>query len=320
MSGPTLLTQDEIEALLALVREPEAEDGTDAFGRKIARRDFSRPEALPHRELERLWSRAKDGAQRVAEGLTRWLRLEASAELMAVEPLRFGTVLEAAGAACLLYPIRCGAGGAHTGCLSVDPSLALAAVDRVLGGGGRARFAPRALTTVERRVADRLAQHVSQSLADALSDSIVIAPPTVAPITRPREARFLDPQTACIVATYTIGGELAETELAAVLPTSAFPRPESGGAAAPPDAAPPALGGVEVELAVTLGETALALRELLALELGDVIPLSTSRGGPLAVAVEGSVVASGRAGTRGGTLAVALDTVHRSATRAGKTP
>jgi flagellar motor switch protein FliM len=318
--GQTLLTQEEIEALLALVQQPESELGEDALGRKVARRDFSRPEALPHRELERLWARAKDGAQRMAESLTRWLRLEATVELMAVEPLRFGTVLEATGLACLLYPIRCGAGGGQAGCVSIDPSLALASVDRVLGGGGRARFAPRALTSVERRVADRLAQHVTQALADALADSIVVTAPAAPPITRPREARFLDAQTACIVATYTVGGELAETELQVVLPTAGFPRPEGGGAAAPPSAAPPALGGVEVELAVTLGETALALRDLLALEPGDVVPLSTSRTAPLAVSVEGSVVAAGRAGTRGGTLAIALETVHRSAPRGGKTP
>jgi flagellar motor switch protein FliM len=67
---------------------------------------------------------------------------------------------------------------------------------------------------------------------------------------------------------------------------------------------PSALDGISVPLIIELGETAVATQDLQSLESGDVISLDTALGGFVPVYLGGYVKILGRAGTKGGRLAV----------------
>lgn len=71
--------------------------------------------------------------------------------------------------------------------------------------------------------------------------------------------------------------------------------------------APPHLAGIGVKLSVELGATMVPLRELLQLEVGDVIPLQVHVGQPVGVRVEEQIRARARFGAHRGRMAVVIE-------------
>ncbi len=331
MSPQTLLSQEEIEALLELVqsdRPSAAAAAGDAPHRGVIEgegdeavtlRDFSKPESLPRSEFEFLWSEATDAASRVRDALSRWLRMEAHVECVGIEPAQFQVFTASLPSPCAVYPLRCGTGSAFFAALQIDSSLALACIDRTLGGTGRARFASRALTSVERLVCDRLANTILGSLSDGLVDAFPMERTFFGALaTSPRQARCLEPDAPVLVATYSIGGELAETEVRLVVPTAAYPKRTAKVSAARPASTPPALPSVAVELSVRLGNATLSLQDLLALEPGDVVALDARTDAPSHLEVEGLDVATANVGTFRDHFAVSIDRVLRTLGPAAK--
>lgn len=321
MAGNTLLTQDEIEALLDLVHATAAGDGAPAAKApaRVERRDFGRPEGLPGAPQERLWAESAVTASRVAEALAKWMRLDVRVELIAIEPLYFQSVQAGTAPHALVYPLKCGANGAHRGALTVDPVLALAAVDRILGGTGKHRAGARALTSVERTVADRVAATVAKAAADGFGELFPIDPAPAGPPLEPRRLAHLhEPKTPVLSVAFAVAGDVAETQLKLTLPLEPLREFAAGAAAAAPDALPDPLREVSVEVAVQLGGATIPLRDLIELEPGDVIRLDATPESAVTVDVEGRFVGSGRLGVVDRKLAISLESVPRRPTSAGK--
>src|SRR5262245_10337972 len=275
MAPQSLLTQDEVEALLELVESGKhglgdvAEiDDAAAGGQPVLKRDFSKPDKLPREEYRWFQGEATHAGTRAAEALARWLEMDIRMECVGIEIQRFQAFTAGLASPCVAYPVAC---GNAQGVLAIDPPAVLAAVDRVLGGTGKSRFLARTLTTVELPMALRFATTALQALADGLSDVVAMAKePAGPPALHTRQARFVPPDSKCLVLTYSIAGEVQEAEMKLAFPATLFQRKsgqESSRAAAAP---PPALPSIGVDVAVRLAETTIRLRELLALERGDV--------------------------------------------------
>ena len=125
-------------------------------------------------------------------------------------------------------------------------------------------------------------------------------------------AHLHEAKTPALVLTYGIAGDVAETELKLLLPLEPLARAVAAAGAGAPSALPETLREVSVEIAVHLGGATIALRDLLALEPGDVIPLEASPSTPVSVEVEGRPVGRGRLGVVDRTLAVSLESVPPS--------
>ncbi|MBI3819098.1 MAG: FliM/FliN family flagellar motor switch protein [Planctomycetes bacterium] len=339
MAPQALLTQDEIEALLELVESggrnmpslshdaapggghaAKTDKAAPAGGpnvyntnNEIAPRDFTKPDQLPRDEFDRLQGEAAHAAARISDSLARWLRLDVRAECVAIEIQQYKTFLAGLMSPCLVFPIKCGRESASLGVLSADTSLVLAIVDRTLGGKGKARFAARALSSIELPMANRLCGILLKSLADGFSDVLhVEKSPAGAPATQLRQARLIENDTNVIIATYSIGGELAETEVRFVFPAAAYPKNEGRAAAPAAVPSPPAIPSIAVEVAVRLGSTDITIRDLLALDKGDVISLDQNAGEPARIDVEGNVTATARVGTRERNFAVVIESIVRA--------
>ena len=76
-------------------------------------------------------------------------------------------------------------------------------------------------------------------------------------------------------------------------------------------ALPPDIGSTRVEVSAVLAELEIMLTELLALEPGDLIPLSSAPGEPILVRVEGEPCGRARFGERDGRMAVRLTEILR---------
>lgn len=324
MTQQTLLSQEEIEALLDLVQssgelglsspsEPKFEEPTPATSDELVeKRDFSKPESLPRTELEFYWNESTHAATRVSDLLTKWLRMDVKVECMSIEPALFGSFLASLPTPCLVYRVGAGQGYAQPAALAFDPSVALAVVDRVLGAAGKARFASRILTGVEQTQAKYLATIVARALAEGLAEVLPIEKEvsSSAAMTM-RAARYTSSDTPVLIATYSIAGELAETELRLVVPAAAFPRREELGVFQDSAELPPALPEVTVRVSARLGEAQITLHELVELEVGDIIALDSRVEAPISVEVEGRPVAHARIGTVGERLGVTVESLMR---------
>lgn len=316
MAAQTLLTQEEIDALLELVEEkgagdprdsggePEAPEGADDTVRK---RDFSRPDPLPKSEQQWFQGEATHAAVRLAESLTKWLGYSVRVECVGIELQPYESILRSLETPCLVY--RYG-GPDGEGVLALDPSLALATVDRLLGGQGKARYVARTLTAVELPIAAMLAERVLTALADGLADVVTLPrQPAGPPAMHVRQARVLRADEKCLVLTYAVAGDLAETELRLVLSAASLAKKRADSDAPKDEGLPPELSKVGVELGVKLSEADLTLAEILALEPGDVVTLDGDAGSPVCVEVEGRPVARGTLGAVHENFAVSIDEI-----------
>jgi len=111
---------------------------------------------------------------------------------------------------------------------------------------------------------------------------------------------------------------VAETEAKLLVPLEPVQRMVVSAAAAGPDSLPEPLREVSVEVAVQLGGATIALRDLIALEPGDVIPLDATPASAVSVDVEGRPVGVGRLGILDRKLAVSLESVPRRPLTADK--
>ncbi|MFN0205567.1 MAG: flagellar motor switch protein FliM [Planctomycetota bacterium] len=322
----TLLSQDEIEALLELVEneranapsssDREVSDNLQIDDAEILRRDFSKPDRLPRDEYQWLQGEAAHAAVRASDALSKWLRLDARIECVAIETQKYKSFLSGLTLPCVVYPIRFGEEDAHPGAISFDPSLILAAVDRVLGGKGRARFAPRVISAIELPVGDRLARLILNSFSEGFADVVHIAKEmSGAPGFHVRHARFVEFESPVIVVTYSVGGDLAETELRFVIPSAACQHKDSAPAAVVPAGPLPSLNNVHVEVAVRLAETNMTIRELLQLEAGDVVEMDQNAGSFASVEVEGTLVANASVGTYQNEFAVTIENLIQNTIR-----
>jgi flagellar motor switch protein FliM len=75
---------------------------------------------------------------------------------------------------------------------------------------------------------------------------------------------------------------------------------------------PQQLGEIDIPVRAELGTAQLAVQDLMALELGDVIVLDTNVGGPVTVAAEGQMRALADLGRREGKLAVRLRSIEKN--------
>jgi flagellar motor switch protein FliM len=330
MTPQNLLSQEEIETLLELVQSeknavleglPPGAGGTLRRGRRrksgggadgddsdVQRRDFSRPGCLPRDEFEWLQGEAAHAAARAANALSTWLHLDVKVECVAIETQQYKSFLASLPSPCVVYPIACGENNALHGALSLDSSLVLAAVDRALGGRGRARFVPRMLSSIELPMALRVAKSVLRSFGEGFADVMPIAAePSGPPGLHMRHARFLEFDTPVVIITYSIAGDLAETELRFVAPVSACQKHGVRSIVPQATGAPPAMPKIEVEVAVRLGESTMTLADLLKLEEGDVVPMEQDVGSAVEIEVEGIPVAVGRAGTIQNDFAVTIE-------------
>jgi flagellar motor switch protein FliM len=321
------LTQDEIDALLELVGAERGAPGEAVHDAGAVRafaaaegpvkRDFSKPDPIPKDDFLWFQAEAAHAATRVAEGISKWLQLDARVECAAIELQQYRAFLRGLQNHCLVYPLQ--NGDECQGALSLDPALALAAVDRVLGGAGRSRFASRTLTSVELPIGLALAKKIAGALAEGLSDIVAVpreAP--AAPALHVRQARFIAPDVKCVVLTYCVTGDLVETEVRLVCPAHLFAKAGSKDRSHGPAAIPPELVKIGVEVGVRLSETDLTIGEILALEPGDVVPLDGDAGSSVRVEVEGRPVAKGSLGRVHENFAVAIEEILAHPTNLGE--
>lgn len=204
-----------------------------------------------------------------------------------------------------------------TGVLQLPMGVVMSVVDRLLGGPGGPDQPNRALRDIEVGLVRHLLDRIVHELTVAF-ESLAPAAPVVEELeSDPQFLQIAAPSEPVIVAEFEvrIGEQVAESTLCvpfatlqpaldAITSSRVTHRTERDGRAAL--AVERQLSVVPVEVAVTFNEVSVRSSQILALEVGDVLPLRHAVSQPLSVLADGIPVAVAVPGSHGQHLAAQI--------------
>ena len=202
------------------------------------------------------------------------------------------------------------------GVLQLPLPIAMAAVDRLLGGSGEAVQPERPLTDIETMLVRELVTRVLRELDYALETLAAIQTSIVAIEINPQFTQITAPSDIVVLASYDVRiGSQEHTAslcipLAALMPTlesmtgrELFADHKGFDAAETGRAVSERLSRVPLEIVVRFDEVTLTSGEILGLQVGDVLPLRHPVSAPLSVTAAGQVLARAVPGSKGRQLA-----------------
>jgi flagellar motor switch protein FliM len=310
------LTLPQIDSLLEMFRAkgPAAEAGRD-----VASYDLDTPSRIPRTALEAVVLRHEQAAKAMQSDLATLMNSEIKISLLSFEQTRFATLRDglAEPTPCFLVdlaPLR------EPGFLTLDYPVVFAAIDRLLGGTGAGDGEPRDLTTTELAVLEEFIRPILAAHAFAWQPYTTIQPRVSRAAFVPRYVRDLRGEDVVLLARYRFGAAEGGPELKFAVPLTGLephlqhePRPVVPAVnrqAIERDLAR-SLSAVRVRMSVQVGGTRVKLKDVLNLQVGDVVVLDRQINETCELLVEGKPKFAGFLGHHAGSftwkLAGALD-------------
>jgi len=329
------ITTEEIDALMQAVqaghvgqaekvrKEPHDRASRAGYaGRTVKPYDFSRPDRFSREQVRALELVAAGCARGMSTQLGTLLRAPVDVDVESVEETSYAEFLamlaEPASLALLhLDPLP------GRGLLHLDPAMAFAMIDRLLGGQGVSLPAPREFTDLEKSLVGRIVERVSQSLAQALSGIVALEPDLEMIIGGTLFSQVASPEDRIVAVCYRVTVSEKPGRCLLGIPTasldsllaklSAQPwlstdRPANGGAQR--DNIRQTLDRTELDLTVDLGSAGVTVRDLLDLQTGDMVWLDSRVGDSLGVRVGPVVRFRGQPGQVGRRLGIRITDIE----------
>lgn len=328
-----ILSNEEIDTLLDLFRAEGGDLDADARSAPFASSsapgseltspvDLLKPNRVSREQMHALERRFEVASKTMTGSLGDRLRMDLACDCVATEQMRFQNWIGLLTGPVAIYTLRMPPLDAPV-LLAANTSLLYGAVDRILGGSGRVERVPTDFTAAEYTVADAFITPCLDRICESLAEVVPLKWSIEARCTNPSMAQVLPSQDVVLCAHFQVSGDAVIGDLRLAVPFHALePHLRRLGAE------PGQQGRVEqgalrgaiegnlrdssVPLQVNLGETTLALRQLLGLAIGDVVPLRTRFGEPLVAPVQGRAKFRGQVGTIGRRLAFRVGEVIAS--------
>jgi len=296
------------EEIQAIADELTPESST-AGPAVVTPRDFSEPQRLGSEQQDELRKALQKTLAPLSRKLTGWLRRPVEVALNDVGEVDATTLFGSLEAPfCVLsFTQGQGASAGPAGWLVWDMPAATAAAELALGGDLPEEARDGALSDVERSIVGETLADVVKILAPALGFAVnetryLQDEGELALLTEQAEAG--DTQRLSVhLAVHGLGEE--ESTLRLYLPGIGSDNP-AGGIGQPAAPLPAHLGPIPVELSAYLGSVDIALSDLLALEVGDVIPLGVEVGSTVSIRVEDRVCGAAYFGRQNGNLVLRI--------------
>lgn len=318
------LSQRDVDSLLASLSKAEGEAKVDRVPRTSKRvriYDFRRPDKFSKDALRVLQFLHENFARSLTTYFSGQLRSMVTVHVSSVDQMTFEEY-------CRMLPSPCVVGVVNLkplpskALLELHPTLSFPVLDRLFGGPGRQAEKVRPLTEIEQTVLGNLMNGILRVLAESWSKIATIQPSVQVIENNPLFVQVLAPNEMVVVVTLEARLGSQNGPISFVLPhlmmEPVLPKLSTHrwfGSAPSPELAlgrQTVLGGlsrVQVELTAVLGTARVAMRELLNLEVNDVIALETPAGGEIRVLVEGKPKFRARPGRSGKHLAFQI-TAH----------
>lgn len=309
----TQLTDAEMDALL------EASQAAKTASGDVRAHDFAKPRRFADERLEEIARSVRRALPELCERLTARVRGDHRATLAALVEERADDIVSASSFTVPILAFDC---GAETGLVLWDVSTTVAACEMALGAGAGVAAVERKLTPCEETLFAEIVRPILACVAAALGvEAKNLRLARSADAFTPFDANGADPLRLGVQV--ALDGALGASTLRVYAPASRLDTgapPARTKAAAPRATTPPAhLHAIEIEIAAEIGALEIPLRDVLALEVGDVLSLPTLAGAPATLVADGRAIATARFGADNGKLAICVHSPLRSAANAGRT-
>ena len=289
-------------------RSPRPQSGPQAY-------DFRRPNKFSREHVRALQIVNETFARQFSNVLASTLRAVSQVTLIGVEQLTYDEYIRSTEAPAYLAILSLdplpGAGILH-----LPLPVAMATVDRLLGGSGSGIYPNRPLTDIESGLVRGITQRVLRELSYAFESLVAIDAQLVMQESNPQFAQIAAPTEMVVVAKFDmrIGGQAGQATLC--LPYSSLQgvlenfigKSQFGGhgqaeRAAARGKVADRLQQATVDVTVAFNEITLSSGDIVGLRPGDVVPLHHPVNAPLTVAAAGVPCHAAVAGRKGKRLA-----------------
>ncbi|MDI3298185.1 MAG: flagellar motor switch protein FliM [Bacillota bacterium] len=279
--------------------------------------DFRRPDRLSKDQIRTLAMINENFARAVTTFLSTRLRGNVQAVSVLAELVSFEQFLSG-----IAEPAIIGIVGAEEwqgeAVMSLDPQVAFALIDRLLGGAGEESYRLRTITEIEQALLQRLFRDLVQSWQEAWESVTPLHASLVSLESNPLLAQVAPPGDMAVrlLVSLRLGKlegflriGLPYTTIAPLMPALTAERwltREGEGVLHRQQEMRSVLRRVPVQVTAVLGHARLKLRDFCQLEVGDVIVLDQRVGAPVRVTVQGRPKFAARPGRVGHHLAVEI--------------
>jgi flagellar motor switch protein FliM len=280
-----------------LIREAEEADRHSTEGAGPQPFDFRRPTNFSREHVRALQIVHEAFARQLSTVLSTTLRAVSQVSLVSVDQRSYDEYVGSSPNPSLLAILSLEPlSGA--GILQVPLPLAMAVLDRLLGGNGAGSYPSRPLTDIEGGILREVLDRAVRELAHASESLVALRPEIVQVESNPQFAQVAAPSDMVVVMTFDTRIGSQEGQLSLCIPFSSLQpvldRATSHslfGERGPADSATAvramqrAIEEVPVELALRFPPVTLTSREVVDLQPGDVLPLSHATDQPLLLTV-----------------------------------
>ncbi len=312
-----VLSQAEIDQLVAAIQAGQVpvEQAAPQGQPSVRPYDFRRPDRFSKDQMRTVSLLHGAFARMAGMALSVHLRFPVNVTVRSVEQLSYEEFVRSipTPTAIVLFQLEPLEGRAL---LELGGSFALAVVDRLLGGPGRADGPARPLTELERGLVERLMQRLLPLLHDAWQSVVDVRPVLVGMETNAQFAHIAGPTDVVLLVHFQVETPQQAYRMNLCLPylllqpilsllsaTTLFRAPSRTSQA---EALRQTVEEVTVPLQVRLGSARVTFGDLVGLVPNDVIRLDRPAHAPLDVLVQGAVVFQARPGRVGRRLAVEI--------------
>jgi flagellar motor switch protein FliM len=333
------LSQSDIDALLSTFSSEEEGSGAgssrsapDRNRREIKadEYDFSHPDLLSRDQIRALRTVHEGYAQALAKRLSTEFLTNVSASVVSIDHLTYTEFLMLLPTPTVLSVIEIPELEGNIA-IELNPNVAFAFIDRLLGGEGLPISKPRSLTAIEVGLMERVLQKCCQEMSGVWAPIQKLAFELQAIEANPELARVVGPSEMVVLVSLEIRINSVSGMMNLCLPhvvlEPAIQRLSQGNVVMRKSKTAPArvrtaletsLRSSVVPVDVDLGRTVLSVRDLLGLEVGDVLRFQSATPEGAQANVEGTPRLAGSPGRSRGHLALRIARVLQSAQAAPK--
>jgi len=161
-----ILTQAEIDSLLSAAGEvPRARRKAGVTG-PVVRYNFRRPDRVSKEQMHALQFLYERGARNLSTSLSAYLRTTINLSVASVEQFSYQEFLSSLSDPTAFYSLSI-APFDEVGAIEINPAVAFAMIDRMLGGSGNGVTSARPLTEIEQNVVDEVVKLLLDGLGEA---------------------------------------------------------------------------------------------------------------------------------------------------------
>lgn len=306
-----VITTEEIDALMQAVQSGAVSGSSEPGARQVKAYDFTRPNKFSREQVRALEMIHAGCARDLTTQFSALLRMPVEVEMAGIaettaQDLAGDAAPNASIALLRLEPLP------GRAALDMDPALVFALIDRLLGGPGMALPEARELTEIEKGLMRRAVEQVAHGLAGAWKPLIALQPELEKIVGSGLFSQSASPDERFVLVRFTARmGSVSGTMRLGIPIASLDPvlsrlsvqqwsvsENRSGGEAVS-QAIRQSLEPAEVLVSGELGRAAMKVRDLLDLQIGDLVCLNRKAGADLDIRVGSLVRFQGQPGQVG---------------------